>query len=52
MEKSSSAEEEVPAKILSGPQDATVLMGNKATLSATFEGKPQPTLLWSKAVSI
>ncbi|XP_073975614.1 myosin light chain kinase, smooth muscle-like isoform X3 [Rhodnius prolixus] len=49
MEKSSSAEEEVPAKILSGPQDATVLMGNKATLSATFEGKPQPTLLWSKA---
>ncbi|KAK8746869.1 hypothetical protein OTU49_016869, partial [Cherax quadricarinatus] len=47
-EEEDEEEEESGAEIMQGPLDMTVLMGQSATLTATFTGKPEPVVSWLK----
>lgn len=40
-----------PARIVRGPQDVTALVGDRVLLKATYVGQPEPTVLWTRAVS-
>lgn len=39
-----------PAVLLSGPQDAAALVGDRVLLKATYMGHPEPRVKWSRAV--
>lgn len=41
----------VPAKLLRAPQDTTALIGDRVLLKATYLGRPEPTVRWTRAVS-
>lgn len=43
---------EEPAIILRGPQDTTALVGDRVLLKATYIGQPEPSVRWTRAVSI
>ena len=40
-----------PAMVLMGPKDATVLQGGRVELHANYEGEPEPSVRWLRAVS-
>lgn len=40
-----------PAQIKRGPQDTTALVGDRVLLKATYVGQPEPSVLWTRAVS-
>jgi hypothetical protein len=41
----------LPATILWGPCDTTVLRGAKVVLETSYAGKPEPRIQWLRAVS-
>lgn len=43
---------EEPAMLLRGPQDATALVGDRVLLKAAYMGRPEPTVRWTRAVSV
>jgi len=42
---------DVPAYIIRGPDDCSVLIGGTVTLDVLFSGFPEPSVKWLKAVS-
>lgn len=42
----------LPASILSGPYDTTVLRGAKVVLKASYRGDPEPCVQWLRGVSL
>jgi len=42
----------LPASILSGPCDTTVLRGAKVVLKTSYKGDPEPCVQWLRAVSL
>lgn len=42
----------LPASILSGPSDTTVLRGAKVVLKTSYRGDPEPCVQWLRAVSL
>lgn len=44
-------EDEEAAMVLRGPQDTTALVGERVLLKATYVGRPEPTVRWTRAVS-
>lgn len=42
----------LPASILSGPCDTTVLRGAKVVLKASYRGDPEPCVQWLRGVSL
>lgn len=51
IETNPSVQPEVPAYIVRGPEDCSVLTGGTVTLDAIFGGYSQPTVKWYRAVS-
>lgn len=51
LETNPSEQPEIPAYIIRGPEDCTVLIGGTVTLEAIFGGYSQPTVKWYRAVS-
>lgn len=45
-------QQQQPARVVRGPQDVTALVGDRVLLKATYVGQPEPTVLWTRAVSI
>lgn len=43
---------EEPAMLLKGPQDVKALVGDRVLLKAMFMGRPNPTVRWTRAVSL
>lgn len=41
-----------PALILKGPRDVTALVGDRVLLKAQYMGRPDPTVRWTRAVSV
>lgn len=41
-----------PAQVIRGPQDTTALAGDRVLLKATYTGRPEPAVRWTRAVSI
>lgn len=41
-----------PALLIWGPQDATAFVGDRVLLKATYMGRPEPSVRWTRAVSI
>jgi len=42
----------LPASILRGPCDTTVLRGAKVVLETSYQGDPEPCVQWLRAVSL
>lgn len=42
---------EEPAQLVRGPQDTTALVGDRVLLKATYIGRPEPSVKWTRAVS-
>lgn len=40
------------SRIIRGPQDVAALVGDRVLLKATYVGQPEPTITWTRAVSI
>lgn len=40
-----------PALLIWGPQDATAFVGDRVLLKATYTGRPEPSVRWTRAVS-
>lgn len=51
LETNPSEQPEIPAYIIRGPEDCTVLIGGTVTLEAIFGGYSQPKVKWYRAVS-
>lgn len=41
-----------PAMLVKKPEDVTALVGGRVLLKATYIGHPEPTVRWTKAVSL
>lgn len=44
-------DEDQRARLVRGPQDTTALVGDRVLLKATYIGRPEPSVRWTKAVS-
>lgn len=42
---------DIPAHIIKGPDDCTVLIGSTVTLDVAYGGYPKPDVKWMRAVS-
>lgn len=51
LETNPSEQPEIPAYIIRGPEDCSVLIGGTVTLEAIFGGYSQPKVKWYRAVS-
>lgn len=41
-----------PAILIRGPQDTTAFVGDRVLLKATYMGRPEPSVRWTRAVSV
>lgn len=52
LETNPSEQPEIPAYIIRGPEDCSVLIGGTVILEAIFGGYSQPIVKWYRAVSV